>query len=172
VSEICYFQAKTKTTGKIEGTCSEKGFEKTTVCYSVDFGGIQARDAASGNPTGKRRYQPIKLVTKLEESCVLWLQAFANNDEITDASIQFPVKDVKQGKIPYLKIQITSGHFSACRIVGPDTFDSANHTRPHFCEVEIVARKWEVTHFAYQEAGNVQHRGGVTATDQWDQTLQ
>jgi type VI secretion system Hcp family effector len=169
MSEICYFQATTKTQGKILGTCPEKGFEKTTVCYAVDFGGMVPRDPATGQPTGKRRYQPIKLVTKLEESCVFWLVAFVRNEEITDALIQFPVKDSAQGKVPYLKIKISSGFFSTCRIIAPDTLDAANQHRHHFCEVEIVARKWEVTTCAYKEAGNVDHRGGITAEDNWDQ---
>jgi len=168
MTEYCYFQAKTTSQGKIEGTCAEKGFEKTTICYSVDFGGTAAHDAQTLAPTGKRRYHPIKLITKLEESCVQWYAAFVSNEEIVEALIQFPVKDVSQGKVTYLTIKITSGHFISCVIRCPDILDPANAHRPHVCEVELMARKWEVTHLKYKEPGNIEHRGGVTAVDNWE----
>ena len=80
-----------KLTGQVHGWIKGESTDKVHAGWieieSFSWGAISPRDAATGQPTGRRQYQPFRFVARAEKSMPQSLTAFATNESVTEAQI-------------------------------------------------------------------------------------
>ena len=80
-------------TGQVQGTFAgdgSSGKNKDRIhIYSYAFSGQSPRDAATGQPTGKRRYYPVVVAKEWGPASVQIWTALATNERLTEVLIEF-----------------------------------------------------------------------------------
>jgi type VI secretion system Hcp family effector len=141
----------------IDGSCAEKGFEKFTYVYHIDIHSFFDFNPSSAQKAGDQKWEPIKLVCKLEETAPEWLQKFRKSTAFK-AEIRFPVKDKDGSKKPYLVIKMEDCTLVGFRITCPETWLPEHKEVGHLCEIKLACRKFTIEHDKYAESASTSHR--------------
>lgn len=102
---------------------------------------ISPRDAATGLPTGKRQHKPITITKQLDRSTPLFLNAFVNNENLTQVLIGM----LRNGN-QVMTIRLTNASV-ASRVQKGDS---------------------ETISFTYQKIEWTWVDGGISAQDDWE----
>ncbi len=141
-----------------DGSCTEKGFEKTTYCYEVGIESFFDFNENSASKAGDQKWKPIRLVCRLEETAPEWLQTYRKGKECK-ATLKFPVKDAADGTTKaYTVITLEQAQIVSWAVRCPNTFDPDNAQSGHLCELSLAARLFTISHEQYKESGTVSHR--------------
>lgn len=94
VDALAALQAHVAIKGKKQGQFKGEGFadkrkDKWAPILSFTFNGASPRDAGSGLPSGKRRYEPVCLVKQWGESTPQLWTAFATNETLSEVDFEF-----------------------------------------------------------------------------------
>jgi len=84
---LCYFKMD-----KIDGSCVEKGYEKFTHVYQVQFGSHFDFDPRTALKVSDQMMRPTQLVCKLEDTAPEWFKAFRTGTE-SSGELRFPALD-------------------------------------------------------------------------------
>lgn len=141
-----------------ESTQTSLGRENSIEClYFVDSVRT-AREAGSGQATGRRTYEPITIRKRIDKSSPLIAKALCNNEKI-DAVFKFfrpsPTGDGTTEQ--FFTVEISDGRVSHIKRVSPDTIDPASATEPPTEEIGFV---FHTITWTYEE-------GGITHEDNW-----
>jgi len=103
----------------INGESSQKGFENWIEVQSFSWGVITARDASTGQATGRRQYKEFRWVNRHQKSSVLIWKALAQN-QVIEAELDC----VRQGgdgtSEIFLKLTFKEARISAFDEAGED----------------------------------------------------
>ena len=143
-----------------ESTQTSLGRENSIECLYFESEVLTAREAGSGNATGRRQYKPLVIRKRIDKSTPLIAKALCKNETI-DAVFKFfrpnPAGDGTTEQ--FYTIEIKKGRIASLKQVSPDSFVPAMSNVP---EVEEVGFVFHTIKWAYTN-------GGAEHEDTWDQ---
>jgi type VI secretion system secreted protein Hcp len=151
---IAYLTLKGAKQGDIKGSVTQKGREGMIALISVSYGVETPIDAASGEASGKRQHQPVRITKEVDQTTPQLFEALVINETLT-AKIEFwrPMADGSGTLAPVFTISLVNAFISSIKAASPEAPDSEELE-----EVQFVYQKIEVTWV----------EGGKTATDDWN----
>ena len=143
---------------KGESTQESLGRKDSIECLVYDQSVTTAREAATNMMTGRRQYQPLRIVKRIDKASPLLMKALTGNEKI-DAVFKFfrpnPAGDGTTEQ--FFSVEIKEGNVASVKEYVENTLgkDTVNH--PPLEEVAFVFRtiKWTFTN------------GGITHEDSW-----
>ncbi|AGC46059.1 hypothetical protein MYSTI_04769 [Myxococcus stipitatus DSM 14675] len=145
---------------KGESTQTSLGREGSIECLSFEQSIITAREAGSGMATGRRQYEPLRIVKRIDKSSPLLAKALTKNEVIDGVFKFFRPNPTGDGTTEqFYTVEIKKGRVASLKQLVPDTFIPATSQQPPLEEVTFVFHtiSWTYTN------------GGVTHEDSWDQ---
>src|ERR1041385_7134958 len=132
----------------IEGSCTDKGFEKQMIVYEFDQNCFFNFDDVQGNVTSNQHSQPIRCVVKLDESGPELLKALRKS---TPCKITFSLctKDKSGAKVVYFHTDLENARVVQWKIFVPHTADKTKQEYPHSLEIAFSFEKVTVTNEKY-----------------------
>lgn len=145
---------------KGDSTQASLGREDSIECLSFKDSIRTAREAGSGQATGRRTYEPIIITKRIDKASPLLAKALCENQEIEGTFKFFRPSPTGDGTTEqFFTIDIKKGRIAHVRRESLDSFDPAQATRPPTEEIGFVFHtiKWTYTD------------GGIEHEDTWDQ---
>lgn len=140
---------------KGESTVSSLGREESIECLFFEDSVRTAREKSSGMATGRRTYEPIKFLKRIDKSSPLLARSLCNN-EVVEAKFQFfrpsPAGDGTTEH--FFTLEVTGARLAYIRRTSPDTIDPASSELPPTEEVGIVFH--DIT-WTYEPSGASHH---------------
>ncbi|HEX4930755.1 MAG TPA: type VI secretion system tube protein Hcp [Gaiellaceae bacterium] len=96
----------------IQGESVQKGFENWIEVQSFSWGVTAARDAGTGQSTGRRQYKEFRWVNRHQKSSVLLWKALAQN-EVVEAELDCVREGGDGASEVFLKLTFKQGRMSA-----------------------------------------------------------
>lgn len=148
----------------IEGTSSGKWkgeslrAKKDAAIPGFYFGSavISPRDAASGQPTGKRRHEPVILRKKVGAATPLFAKALTTNEVLKSVLFEFVRTDDKGGEVVFFTLTLKGATVSSQRLYLPEV-SGDNH---HLELSEEIAFTFQSIEWSHKEAKTMH-------TDDW-----
>ncbi|MFO0634391.1 MAG: type VI secretion system tube protein TssD [Nannocystaceae bacterium] len=141
-----------------ESTQTSLGRENSIECLSYEASVITAREAGSGQATGRRTYTPIVIRKRIDKSTPLIAKALRRNEKI-DAIFKFfrpnPAGDGTTQQ--FFTVKIDNGRVSSFKMVSPNAINPGTALEPPTEEVAFV---FHTITWTYTD-------GGVEDTDEW-----
>ncbi len=128
--------------------------ENTIKVLSISNGIFRPRDSATGSLSGNRQHKPLTITKPVDKSTPLIFKAIANNEPVTRAEFRFFRGVPGGGEEHYYTILLESAAVSAASGVGGKGDD---------LPTEMVSFTYERITWTYED-------GGVTHTDDWNQS--
>jgi type VI secretion system secreted protein Hcp len=141
----------------VQGEVARKGLENSIEVLSYEQGVHVARDTSSGMATGRRQYEPIKIVKRIDRSSPLLLKALTQN-QVVEGSFRFyrpgPGGTLQQ----FYTVEIAQGRVASVKQMSPDVMSPESQRLPALEEVTFVFNtiRWTFTD------GGIQHEDAVT----------
>jgi type VI secretion system secreted protein Hcp len=140
-----------------ESTKNSLGRKDSIECLSFESAVSTARDAASGQATGRRQYQPIVIRKRIDKSSPLLMKALTNNEVISGDFRFYRPSSTGDGTTEHFySVAIKGARVASVRLIVPDTTDPKSASLPPMEEVTFVFQSitWTFTN------------GGVTHEDE------
>jgi type VI secretion system secreted protein Hcp len=139
--------------GQFKGESTRKGFENKFVGLSFDHEVVSPRDAASGQPVGKRAHKPVRITKAWGPASLQFFAALTKNESLTVIMDFFTVDQTG-----ILVLDHTIKLFNASVASYRSHSDSdVNPKAPQADAIELVYQKIELT----------DHRGKASVMDDW-----
>lgn len=129
--------------GWIKGESKDKAHADWIEIESFSWGALSPRDTASGLPTGKRQYQPIRFVAKLGKDTPLQLQALARNENLSEVLLGVRRSGAT---FDYLEVKLTNANLAS--------WDLGGAGEEAELEYGFTFQKVEMTHFEQNPDGS------------------
>jgi type VI secretion system secreted protein Hcp len=142
-----------------ESTQTSGGRANSIECLFYNQAVKTARETGSGMATGRRQYEPIRIIKRIDKSSPLLQKALHTNAVIAGLFKFYRPNQSGDGTTEqFYSVEIKGGRLSALSQVVHDTFNPAEANLPPMEEVSMVFHDitWTYT------------QGGVTDTDTWD----
>ncbi len=141
-----------------ESTVASLGREKSIECVWYEQAVATAREAGTNTITGRRQYQPLKILKRIDKSSPLLMKALTENQKV-EGTFKFyrpnPAGDGTEQH--FYTVTLGEGHLSSVRQFSPDTTNAATVGHAPLEQVEFVFQRIVWTFEA----------GGVTHEDKW-----
>ena len=144
----------------IQGESSQTslGRENSIECFYFEDNVRTAREKGTGMATGRRTYEPIKFLKRIDKSSPLLAKSLCNN-EVIEGSFRFfrpsPTGDGTTQQ--FFTVEITEGRIASIKRVSPNCIDPASSADPPLEEIQVV---FHTITWTYED-------GGVMHTDSW-----
>jgi type VI secretion system secreted protein Hcp len=142
-----------------ESTQTSLGRADSIECLYFEHAVKTAREAGSGQATGRRQYEPIIFRKRIDKATPLLAKALCENSVI-EATFKFfrpnPLGDGTTEQ--YYTIELKKGRLASFKQISPDCIDPATSTTPEMEEVGVVFHTISWTY----------SNGGITHEDTWD----
>ena len=145
----------------IDGQSSQTsvGRDKSIECIFFEHEIDTARETASGIATGRRTYQPIRIIKRIDKASPLIAKALTTNQVIEGKFLFFRPNPAGDGTTQqFYTVEIKKGRVASQRQWVPDTINPASTNMPPMEEVSFV---FHTIMWTYTD-------GGVTHQDTWD----
>lgn len=139
-----------------DSTQTSLGRENSIECVQFSQGVSVARETSTGLATGRRQYDPIVIVKRIDRSSPLLMKGLAENQPVSAVFKFFRPNPAGDGTTEqFYTIEIKDGRLTAVKDYVLDTLDPALVGRPPLEEVSFVFNRisWTYTN------------GGVTFED-------
>ena len=143
-----------------DSTQTSLGRANSIECLYFEHAVQTARGAGSGMPTGRRTYDPIRIVKRIDKASVLLVKALVQNQVVEGVFKFFRPSPTGDGTtVQFYTISFKQGRIASFQQVTPETFDPETAAYPELEEVTFVFRtiKWDYV------------KGGITFEDSWSQ---
>jgi type VI secretion system secreted protein Hcp len=143
-----------------ESTQTSLGRENSIECVYYEQGVKTAREAGSALATGRRQYEPIRVLKRIDKSTPLLAKALVENAKI-DATFKFyrpnPTGDGTTEQ--FYTVDIKNGRIASFKQVSPNCIEPASTTDPPLEQLTMVFHTitWTYTN------------GGITHQDSWSE---
>ena len=113
----CYVSVEGTKQGKFKGeqSFSKLGKDKVTVVRFAS-GVVSPRDVATGQASGKRRYEPIEFTKELGGSSPQFLQALTSNEVLKTVLFEFVRTNASGAEEVHYTIKLTNASVASSRI--------------------------------------------------------
>jgi len=153
-----YLRLTGETQGEIKGGVTQAGREDSILVIGMSHSVNSPRDAASGQPTGKRQHKPITLTKPIDRASPLLAHALVNNENITSFTLRFWEPSRSGQEVQFYTIQLENATVSDIRT------EMLNNKYPENMQHEVR----EHVSFTYQKIIWTFEKGGITAEDDWE----
>ena len=140
--------------GKFKGEANKEKWKDKSVGIGFSFEVKSPTDVASGLPTGKRQYLPIKITKQWGASSPQIFQALVSREILKTVLFEFVKSNSKGAEEVFQMIKITNA-----TIVNHHQYINANTDSKQSLELEDVS-------FVFQKI-EIRNRIGTMATDDW-----
>lgn len=89
MASMGYLTLEGQTQGKIEGSCQQKGREKSIEVFALEHEILIPKDPQTGQPTGSRQHQPLCIVKPLDNASPKIMQAVASGEQMKTFEMKF-----------------------------------------------------------------------------------
>jgi type VI secretion system secreted protein Hcp len=145
---------------KGESSQTSLGREGSIECVYFSSSVRTAREAGSGQATGRRTYEPVVIRKRIDKSTPRLARALTDN-EVIEATFKFyrPNPNGDGTTQQFFTVKLAKGRIASFNMTVPDCVDPASSTHPPLEEIAFVFHSitWTYTD------------GGVEHQDTWDQ---
>ncbi len=144
----------------IQGESSQTslGRENSIECLSFCDDVRTAREKSSGLATGRRTFEPIRFMKRIDKASPLLARSLCNNEAIEGVFKFFRPSPVGDGTTEhFFTVEFRAGRVASIKRISPDVIDPASSLLPPTEEVEFVFH--EIT-WTYEP-------NGASHTDNW-----
>jgi type VI secretion system secreted protein Hcp len=140
-----------------ESTQTSLGRADSIECLYFEDSVRTAREKSSGQATGRRTYEPVRILKRIDKSSPLLAKSLCNNEKI-DGIFKFFRPNGDTGETThFFTVEIEQGRLAGIKRVSPNVIDPAAGAEPPTEEVSFVFHSITWT---YEE-------GGVMHKDTW-----
>lgn len=134
------------------------GRENSIECVYFEDSVRTAREKGSGMATGRRTYEPLKFLKRIDKASPLLAKALCQNENVEGTFKFFRPNPNGDGTTQqFFTIDIAEGRIAGIKRIVPNCIDPASSSEPPLEEVSIV---FHTITWTYEE-------GGVTHQDSW-----
>lgn len=143
---------------KGESTQTSLGRADSIECLFFQDSVRTAREKGSGLATGRRTYEPVEIIKRIDKSSPLLAKALCNNEKI-DGIFKFfrPNEDTGETE-HFFTVEIEKGRLAGIKRVSPNVIDPAAGAEP----------PTETVTFVFHSITWTYENGGVMHRDSWD----
>jgi type VI secretion system secreted protein Hcp len=141
-----------------EPTRVSLGRENSIECVAFSHEVYPEQDRTTGLPTGRRKYEPIRIVKRIDKSSPLLMKALCNNEVIEGTFRFYRANPSGDGTTQqHYTIRVTGGRIVGARTWCPNVLDPASSDRPELEEISFVFNTitWTYTN------GGIEHQDSV-----------
>src|SRR5579859_4948716 len=113
---MAYLRLKGQKQGEIKGGVLIKGREGSIGIIAVTHSIVSPRDAATGQPSGKRQHKPFKFTKELDQSTPLLLQALVNNENLTETRFDFWRANVAGKEVNDYRVEMVNANIASYEV--------------------------------------------------------
>ena len=143
--------------GKIDGSCTQKGREKTILIQAFDHQVYIPRDPQTGASTGKRVHNPLTIVKAYDAATPKLYQALTSGEHIKKLEIKWYRIDPKGTEEHYFTTNLEDATIVSVKPYMPNCLTPASEPFTHMEEVSFTYRKAKWTWVP----------DGIEAEDDW-----
>jgi type VI secretion system secreted protein Hcp len=132
--------------GNITGDSKVKGFENAIIVLGYKFAAEIPIDQASSLPTGRRKYNPITIIKKIDDASPLLLQAFATSEKMRKFELTFIHIDDNGKAENFYRIILQNAMIVGIEDTMLNAVESAFSAYPLMEEITITFEKITVSH--------------------------
>lgn len=143
---------------KGESTQESLGRKDSIECVVYDQSVTTAREAATNMMTGRRQYQPLRIVKRIDKASPLLMKALTGNEKIDGVFKFFRPNPAGDGTTEqFYTVEVKEGNVASVKQQVQNTLDTSAVNMPPLEEVTLVFRtiKWTFMN------------GGITHEDSW-----
>ena len=140
------------------GTLSNKAQEDSIQIQEFELEIAIPTDPQSGQPTGRRVHNGVRVVKYIDKSSPLLMQAIATGEQLTTVGIQFFRTAASGTQEHYYTINLNEASLVKCKPYFPNALDPDSTAYSHMEELHFQYKGIEVTH----------ELGGTSGIDSWD----
>ncbi len=145
---------------KGESTQTSLGRADSIECLYFEDSVRTAREKGSGTATGRRTYEPVRILKRIDKSSPLLARSLCNNEKI-DGIFKFFRPNPDTGEPShFFTVEIEQGRLAGIKRVSPNVIDPAAGADPPTEEVSFV---FHTITWTFEE-------GGVQHTDSWSES--
>ena len=129
---------------------------------------ISPRDAASGQPTGKRMHKQYSLIHEVDIATPLLFNALVNNENITTWQLKYYASQIGNDRTTATALE--QNYFTVDLVnasIASIDFRMANNKHPDLMKF----REYLEVSYVYQKITWTWVKGGITASDDWETPL-
>ncbi|MCA9689813.1 MAG: type VI secretion system tube protein Hcp [Myxococcales bacterium] len=122
-----------------DSTQTSLGREGSIECIFFEDSVRTARDKSTGEATGRRSYEPIRILKRIDRSSPLLAKALCNNEAVDGEFKFFRPNPAGDGTTEhFFTIEILNGRINDIVRTSPNCIDPASSTAPPLEEVSFV----------------------------------
>jgi type VI secretion system secreted protein Hcp len=141
-----------------ESTQTSLGRENSIECITFQSQAITARERGTGMATGRRTYEPLTIVKRIDKSSPLLMKALCRNETIEGVFKFFRPNPAGDGTTQqFFSVKIQKARIASVKQMLPDTLDPDSANFPPKEEVQFV----------FHTIGWTFEDGGVEYEDSW-----
>lgn len=169
------FQAHCKVKGKKQGAFKGEGIQTNRMkewfpVLEFSMGIKSPRDAATGQPSGKRQFDPVGLVKEWGAASPQGLNAVATNEILPTVNFEFTQTDQNGAEVVYQTVTLTNATISKIlRYTGSEGGTEGSSSSKHTSAVDTMElERWE---FTFQKIEVADNNGKTSFMDDWASTI-
>jgi type VI secretion system secreted protein Hcp len=165
MADTVHLKLKGKTQGDINGESSQTslGRADTIECFAFSMGVNSAYDLATGQATGRRQWEPMKIHKHYDRASPLIMKALVNNEQVDGKFTFYRPDPMGDGTMQqFYSIEFSRGRVTSFRQLVYDSRDPENKGDHPDEEVTFVFGKVVVSNDAAK----------TSATDDWQSSNQ
>jgi type VI secretion system secreted protein Hcp len=140
----------------VSGEVIRKGMENAIECLSYEQAAHTARDASTGMATGRRQYEPLKILKRIDRTSPLLWKALTQN-QVVDGSFRFYRPGAGGTLQQFYTVEIQQGRVASIKQSSPDVMSPEAQRLPAMEEVTFV---FSTIRWTFVEGG-VQHEDSL-----------
>ncbi|HWB82214.1 MAG TPA: type VI secretion system tube protein TssD [Nannocystaceae bacterium] len=145
---------------KGESTQTSLGRADSIECVYYEQAVTTAREAGSGQATGRRQYSPLVIRKRIDKSSPLIAKALCENEKVEGEFKFFRPNPTGDGTTQqFYTVAFKNGRVASQKQINPNTIVPATSTDPPMEEVSFI----------FHTIGWTYTDGGITHEDTWDQ---
>jgi type VI secretion system secreted protein Hcp len=152
-----YMTVEGEVSGKIDGECQRKGFEKTIECLAFNHEVLSPRDPHTGQSTGHRMHKLLTITKEFDLASPLLFQALVKNEKLTAVEMKFYRPSTSGVEQHYFTVKLTNAFVASVKPWIPNVLDPEKKSFTNMEDVSFVYSKIDWTHEV----------GGKAAEDDW-----
>jgi type VI secretion system secreted protein Hcp len=157
MAHVAYLTVRGKTQGTFKGEGTKRGNGRIRlVSFEMDV--ASPRDAASGQASGKRQYQPLVIRKEIDAASPQFLQAVATNEVLVSVEIEFLAGDSDGEEAVVYTVELTN----AAAVTFGQSVDTAETGGPL-----VDTRLLERISFTFQRITVSNVAGETSFSDDW-----
>lgn len=154
---MSYLTLEGNSQGKMEGSCEQKGREKTIEVFAIEHDIVIPKDPQTGQPTGSRQHQPFCITKPLDNASPKIMQAVASGEQMKTFELKYFRINDKGQEEHYYTTKLT-GAIAVARNVAKKNIKMDEYK--NFTDIETVS-------FTYEKIVETFEKDGIEGEDNW-----